>query len=438
MKPLESLRQKGFWIIDTIKGSPIKSQLEEVEFIMNHWGEPNVIEKQNEYLNSILNYVVDNVEFYKKYKGFNSLKDFPVVNKSIIKGQETLFYSPLYDMKKMFRQETSGSTGVPFVVYQNPEKRIRATADTLYFSKLAHYELGTRLYFSRVWDAKTTRSPWTCFKQNWVMHNASNLSDKDLSGFIETLEKDKSTKSVILFASTLAAIAKFVEINDLWPKCKVESFITISESLDSWTKKTIEKRFNSPVFSRYSNQELGIMGQFVEGKEEFLVNVASFYIEILDLEKDEPAKVGEEGRIVVTDLFNKAVPLIRYDTGDIAVLKPASENELRVPVFEKVGGRRVDYIFDTSDRLISPYVINTPMHEFLEISQYQFIQESANEYKMLLNIQDSTVFYRENDVVDMLKSYLGQDANIEIEYVKEIPVLKSGKRKQVVNNYKTV
>lgn len=77
------------------------------------------------------------------------------------------------------------------------------------------------------------------------------------------------------------------------------------------------------------------------------------------------------------------------------------------------------------------------MHEFQDISQYQFIQNGEKEYKMLLNLRPGLRrFEREKDMIVMLKSFLGFDANIDVEYVQEIPVLKSGKRKQVVNNYK--
>lgn len=436
MKLLEKMRQQIFWLLDLLKGSPLKKDLNDVTYIMNHWGEHDVENKIDGYVKNILDYATENIEFYKKYRNYQSLQDFPVINKSMIRGHEEQFFSPLYDMDKMFRQETSGSTGVPFVVFQDPSKRRRARADTLYFSKLAHYELGSRLYFSRVWEARTVRSPWTCFKQNWIMHDASKLSDKDLAMLLDILSKDRSTKSIILFASTLTAIAKYIEKNDINPSCKIESFITISEALEPWTKNIIQKRFKTLVFSRYSNQELGIMGQHLSNSNEFMVNVASFKIEILDMEEDKPAKEGEAGRIVVTDLFNKAVPLIRYDTGDIAVLKSNSIKGRNIPIFEKVGGRRVDYIFDTHDKMVSPYVINTPMHEFLEIRQYQFIQESAKNYTMLLNLNDNNIFDRENEMIDMLKSFLGQDANITVSYVSEIPVLKSGKRKQVVNKYK--
>lgn len=168
---------------------------------------------------------------------------------------------------------------------------------------------------------------------------------------------------------------------------------------------------------------------------DFVLNIGSFYFEFLDLEEDKPVEPGKPGRIVVTDLFNRSMPLIRYDTGDIAIQKPTKKGEL--PKLLTVEGRRVDFIYSTSGDLISPYVINTPMHEFQDISQYQFIQNGEKNYKMLINLrQGLSEFGREGDMRAMLKSFLGFDANIEVEYVDEIPVLKSGKRKQVVSNYK--
>lgn len=435
MKLLEFLRNKVFWTLDTLQGGHLKRQLENISTIMNAPSDDLAARcMTEELLKNILNYAVANIPYYSQFGGWSALANFPIVNKSIIRNNESLFRSPHLVAKTLTARETSGSTGMPFVLYQDPGKRLRATADTLFFAHQAHYELGTRLYFSRVWDKKTTRSAWQCFRQNFIQHDASALSDNALKCLLRQLENDSSTKSVIIFASTLTAMAKYLERNNLTPKSQVQSFIAISEALPSWTKQVIENRFHAPVFSRYSDEELGIMAQQKENSEEFIVNRASFHIELLDLNSDNPVNDGEEGRIVVTDFFNHAMPLIRYDTGDIAIFKPNSNHTL----FAKVSGRRVDCIFDTQGNLVSPYVINTPMHEYLELQQYQFIQEGEKNYVMFLNLKDGVLFKQEDKMVTMLKSYLGEDAEIQIRYVKEIPVLKSGKRKQVVNNYKPV
>lgn len=430
-----TLRAKLFWLLDAMKGGDQKYHYEDLKDIMENYSSPNVQERLSLYLEEELNYATEHIEFYKNYKDFKRLQDFPVINKEIVRDNENLFLDHKYKKEELFKQETSGSTGMPFAVYQDPLKRKRATADTLYFSELAKYALGQRLYFSRVWDKETTRSAFTCFKQNWVIHESANLSEGMIENFLTDLEKDNSKKSVIIFASTLAAITKYIATKRCRTSAKVESFITLSESLDPTTKKLAKEQFGCTVISRYSDQELGIMAQQECDSDEFILNVGSYIFEFLDLNEDIPVEPGKPGRIVVTDLFNRSMPLIRYDTGDIAIQKPTMKGEL--PKLLTVEGRRVDFIYNTSGDLISPYVINTPMHEFQDISQYQFIQNREKDYKMLLNLRFGlTEFSKEHDMLAMLKSFLGSDANIEVEYVDEIPVLKSGKRKQVVNNYK--
>ena len=438
MKALEEIRNKLFWINDLFKGAPILSQYRDIQYMMHNWGNPDVLEKRDQYLSKILDYAVSNISYYRQYSGYSTLSDFPVLNKNIIRDNEDQFFNSRFDRSMLHRQATSGSTGAPFVVYQDPQKRKRATADTLFFSDMANYKVGARLYFSRVWESGTERSAFTKFKQNWVTHDSSNLSDQSIKDLLNDLENDNSTKNVLLFASTLSSIANYLEYHDIKPHTKIESFITVSESLDPTTKTIIQKRFCAPVVSRYSNQELGIMAQQPFDSDDFVINVASFYFELLDLEEDKPVACGCPGRIVVTDLFNHSMPLIRYDTGDVAILNENVENNSHLPTFKRIDGRRVDFIYDTKGNLLSPYVINSPMHVYMDIQQYQFIQDSSNHYTMLLNLKEGVQFKNESDMLSMLKTYLGNDAIIEVKYVNEIPVLKSGKRKQVINNYKPV
>lgn len=431
MPLMAMMRNHLFWMIDHLHGGGISQDVNDIRRIME--GDFALVrEKQETRLKAILEYATQKIPFYQKYRECKQLDDFPVVNKGLIRDDISQFMNNEFERDKLFVQGTSGSTGAPFEVFWDSGKRRRATADTLYFSQLAHYEVGSRLYFSRVWEHGSERSKLTCLKQNWVVHDSRNLNDESLETFVRQLQEDSSPKNVILFASTLSSIAKYLERNKLNPDCKIISFITLSESLDDITKAVIEKRMNTRVYSRYSNQELGIMAQHFDGSNEFRVNEASFHIELLDLDSDKPVVDGVPGRIVVTDYFNHAMPLVRYDTGDVAVAR--HENDQLI--FKRVDGRRVDCIFDTKGRMVSPYVINTPMHEFLEIQQYQFIQNEANDYEMLLNLKDKGNFQREQDMLSMLREYLGDDANIKVRYVDEIPVLKSGKRKQVVNNYK--
>jgi phenylacetate-CoA ligase len=214
---------------------------------------------------------------------------------------------------------------------------------------------------------------------------------------------------------------------------KIQTIIGIGEALSKSTFEKLKKVFNCNIVSLYSNQEMGMLAQECVEHKEFHVNNASYYIELLKIDSDDPVRVGEPGRIVVTDLFNHAMPLIRYDTGDIGIWKKEAECGWNSQVFSSVQGRMVDSIFDTQGKRLSPHNIGMLMLPFDRLLQYQFIQEGARQYTLKLNGAEG--LYEEAAFVAVFKDFLGQDAEIGIEHVHEIPVLASGKRKKVVSHY---
>lgn len=193
-------------------------------------------------------------------------------------------------------ESTSGSTGVPLKIYQDPIKRRRATADTIAFSDIAGYKFGTKLYYSRVWNKYNRKSSLSAKLQNIVMYDSDKLDDDDLQKFLTALENDKTEKSVLIFASTLTALYRYMVMNNKETTAKVKVFITMSESLPKDVRIGIERLFNTIVVSRYSNCECGIMAQQCGKSDEYHVNKSSFYVEILDLETNKHVKEGEKGR----------------------------------------------------------------------------------------------------------------------------------------------
>ena len=184
----------------------------------------------------------------------------------------------------------------------------------------------------------------------------------------------------------------------------------------------------------YSNQENGLLAQECVENKEYHINRASYYIELLKPDTDDPVHVGEPGRIVVTDLFNHAMPLIRYDTGDVGIWKKEAECGWNSQVFSSIQGTLVDFIYDTKGNMVDTGIISLNMWPFDKLLQFQFIQENAKQYVLKLNGADG--YYEDGTFIDLFKDILGSDAEIVIEHVDEIPVLASGKRKCVMSKYK--
>jgi len=337
----------------------------------------------------------------------------------------------------MIKVSTSGSTGVPFSLYQNKDKKLRNTADTLFFAKLANYEVGNKLIYFRDWDGNA-KGKLAAFMQNLVLINSNDLQEDIIKDFLLHLKNDHTSRiNMIGYPSAFEIVCDYLDKNQ--PSIKIDnvtSIITIAEALDSNTKSRLKKYFNCPVVSRYSNNELGMLAQQKAGAgEHFYMNTASYFIELLAVDSDRHVKNGEIGRIVVTDLFNYCMPVIRYDTGDLGILSEetqAGEN----PALARIEGRKMDMIYDPNGKLVSPHYFHL-LTTYSGLLQYQFIQKNENTYLCKLNVEKVLVA-EENKVRMKLMDLLGPEANIKFEYVDEIPLLASGKRKKVLNEFKVI
>jgi phenylacetate-CoA ligase len=430
----EWIRRKTFWAQDFLTGSKIRKHYIDIKNVMENGMDPNVTKSHADKLNGILKYATENVEFYKRSKPFSSIKSFPVINKSIIKNNYQAFQSPEFLRAAVVNMHTSGSTGTPFVVRQDRNKRNRVLAEMIYFWGKAGYQIGIKYVFFRIWTSLNRQNKLSAWARNVLMCNILRLDEENLEEIRRTISSDHKIKMLLGYGSTFENLANYLSKRGDTPEMySVHTIISFGEALPDITQKKLKKVFNCNTVSLYSDQELGMLAQECVENKEFHVNSASYHIELLKMDSDDPVSFGESGRIVVTDLFNYAMPLIRYDTGDMATWKKEAECGWNSQVFSSVEGAMIDLIYDTKGNKISPHTISVLMWPFDKLLQFQFIQEGVSQYVLKLN--GSEGHYDDATFLDLFKDTLGKDAEIGIEHVNEIPVLASGKRKIVVSNY---
>ena len=165
------------------------------------------------------------------------------------------------------------------------------------------------------------------------------------------------------------------------------------------------------------------------------LNHASYIFEFLKLDNDAMADYGELARIVITDLHNYAFPIIRYDTGDVGILLPPNEYSNGYPILGKLYGRRFDVCYTTENNPFSPMALGRMFKHIDGVLQWQFVQTMGGEY-MVKIIPDKSKEIDTKFIDEQLREIVGNDAKIELVYVEDIPVLNSGKRKMVVNQWK--
>lgn len=429
------LLRRFYWTKDFFNGKPVGIFYKELkkcsknkEFARN---------LKQERLNALLNYATSNCEFYKGYKG-KDLSSFPVVNKRIlIENHDKIIvpedinpYQP--SGSKYHIQKTSGSTGTPFAIEQDVRKRNRRVAELKYFGEIVGFKSHESLIHLRIWTKWQSKSKKQIFWENIVPFDISNLNEEHLSELTKVIIENKAV-CLRGYASSFDLYAKYLETHPArFPKLKIA--IAGSEALFDSTRDLVRKNMKCEIISQYANEENGILAQEIPGSTDhhFYINNDGYVFEVLKFDSDEPAEYGELGRIVLTDLFNYAFPVIRYDNGDTCILeKDASSGEIYI---SKLFGRKLDMVFNTDSEPVFPMTLARILKNFDGIKQWQFIQTDKTKYTLKLCID--SIFAENNSedtVLRNLTEIFGEASNIHVEYVDDIPVLQSGKRKSVVN-----
>lgn len=422
MKTPEQLRA-DFWKEDELQGSVIRSQYDEIKRVLADcdmkWAEERLLE--------IKKHAIENTEFYKNYTVDDK---FPVCDKMAFISDYEQHKAKGGFQEPIHTSSTSGSTGTPFTVIQDFRKRKRNIADLKVFGERCDYPSNERMVFFRVLSEKLHRTPEQEDRENIYYIDSSKLDNGHLQSMIDAVI-EKKPRIVFSYSSTLVELGKYAKNKGYSAKdFSMSSLLIAGEGILEPDRKMLEEVFGCKLYRRYSDMEMGILGQDMGNGSAYELNWGSYYFECLKMHSDEPTEDGEIGRIVITDLFNRAFPMIRYDTGDLASMIRPTDG--RLPYYSEIYGRVRDCVYSTDGGLVSAAKISVSMWGMSEIKQWQFIQETQKGYVLKLNCENGM---NTELVINRLKDVLGDDAEITVEYVEDIPVLSSNKRRAVICNY---
>ena len=435
------VRNKAFWLLDGLKNGQVKNAYKTISDIdRRDSGDLYIADYQDEAWKLLRSHAVNETSFYKNYRENDSLREFPIISKNDIKSQQDAFLSNKYNKEDLVQMSTSGSTGTPFVSYQNSNKKKWVNAEVIYYSEKVGYRLGDNLSYIRTVVKQNKKSGLKQFLQNQTLINCGLLNDEGIQTLLMRLQQQSKKGNVTLLAygSTYKLISDYIHRKGIThiDGLKITGGISGSDLLFDDVRSQMEKFFGGyKLVSRYSNEENGVIGQDDSVNNVFEINEASYIVEIVD-DNGKTVPDGVIGHIVVTDLYNYAMPMIRYDTGDMGAIEYLDNKGRRKRCIGSFSGRKVDMIFDDEGNPLSPHTVTNYMWDYTEIKQFQVIQNCKNEYVIKLNVDGN--FEREEALIATYKQLFGKSANIQVEYVDEIPVLNSGKRRYIINNYKTI
>lgn len=429
------LKRSLYWTKDFFAGRKVRKHFLEIRKVLKNGKDGKEIQKKK--LEELLVHATSFSEFYKQYKG-KSLTEFPVVNKSILIENKDIVavpfqHIPEQETQEIHIQKTSGSTGTPFSVLQDSRKRHRRVAELKYWGESVGFKSHEKLAQCRIWTKWQSKSKKQAFWENIFPINVSKMDDNTLAVLCETIRKNKIV-SIRAYASWYDKLVEYFENGKGNPKDlkSVKVAISSSEALNEETRRKMLELTGVHIVECYADEEGGVLAQQKLNDSNYYLNHASYFFEFLKLDSDQPAEYGELARIVFTDLYNYAFPLIRYDTGDTGVLEKNSESD-QWDYMSKLYGRKLDLVYNEKGEPIHPMNFARILKNIEGIRQWQFIQKSQKEYVVKLKADERL---DEKYITKEIKAIVGENTVLTLEMVDEIPVLASGKRKSVICEWK--
>ena len=201
-------------------------------------------------------------------------------------------------------------------------------------------------------------------------------------------------------------------------------------------KALLEKQIGVAVVNEYGASELDLIA-FQNKNDNWQVNSETLFVEILD-ENNQPLPHGEEGRVVITSLYNKAHPFIRYDIGDIGILSKAST--FKTPILEKLVGRTNDIAILPSGKkaagLTFYYITKTLIEDDGNVKEFVIEQLKKDTFKIIYSSDDELSHEKKSIIKKEMERYL--EPGITVLFSRE-PILKrskSGKLRQFTSHVK--
>ena len=329
-----------------INGFPIKkakAELRKIQSIPEQEFDAFLQNKKQE----IIDYHLKNNSSYQKLVGkitFNNWSDLPTMTKKNFQKPLIERLSKGFSLKNVYVNKTSGSSGDPFIFAK--DKFSHALTWAIIINRFGWHGIDfntsyqARFYGIPLDFIGNRKERFKDFLTNRFRFSIFDLSDKVLEIFLNKFQTRKFdyingyTSSIVLFAKFLQQ--KNTVLTAICPTLKV--CIVTSEMLFEEDKILLEKQFGVPVVNEYGASELDLIA-FQNPDGEWQVNSETLFVEILD-DDNNVLPYGKEGRIVITSLFNKAHPFIRYDIGDIGILDEKST--AKKPILLQLIGRTND------------------------------------------------------------------------------------------------
>ncbi len=383
------------------------------------WNQEQINKYQLQRLRDLLRYSYENVPFYKKrliennltpdsIKSIEDFKKIPPLTREDLQRNVDDLLSKTINRNRLSRHSSSGTTGIPIIFYKDKNARSADIAATYVLWNLAYYSIGNKRL--HIWGNPESAQRWRTISSKT---KGLLLNHKNFPSYLINLKENHSKLINLIntykpdyiegYTSFIYLLAKFISDNKLnvhYPK----RVLTTAESLYPYQKQIIENVL-APVVDYYGCGEInGIAIQCVS---------RNYHILEPRVLVEEEEITSSARQIILTDLENLSMPLIRYKVGDL--IDGLDKNEkcecgLKSAFFRNLQGRTTELVSLPNGQIISPVSIfgGTAFRKVANFIRHQTIWNGKYFifiFEVTANFSDGDKNILESIIKDMLKNY---------------------------------
>ena len=387
----------------------------------------------------IISYHLKHNSFYKTFGKTINPSDWntiPIMTKKDLQQPLDTLMSDGFTKKNVYVDKTSGASGQPFIFTK--DKFCHALTWAIIKNRFGWFNIDfntskqARFYGIPLDKKGYYIEKMKDFVSQRTRFNVFDLSDKAFENWL-TVFKTKELEYMNGYTSPMVQFAKYLKRKNIVLRSECPSLkvcITTSEMLFENDKQLLETQFGVPVVNEYGASELDLIA-FVKPNGKWLVNSETLFVEVLD-DNNTVLPYGEEGRLVITSLYNKSQPFIRYDIGDIGIL--SKESSLKEPILEKLAGRTNDMAILPSGKkaagLTFYYITKSIIEDDGNVKEFVIEQTKLDTFKIIYVSSKNLSEEKMQHITIEMEKYLEKGLKINFERQKKLVRSKSGKLKQ--------
>lgn len=370
----------------------------------------------------------------------SDLQKLPVLSRSVLAANQQDLLSTSADKSSLQVNYSSGSTGQRAQFAQDLDFRLWMRAHQLRtYSWCGNWQLGepfVLLWGSEIyWRLRQPIERWENRLTNRREFNTFRLSPALVRRFADELERF-SPVLVSSYANALHLVARELELRRR-SLHRLRAVQATSEPFPPELRSRVSDAFSCQVYDKYGMRETNIVAHESPDHSGMMVQSENVIVEILD-DDGNVCPQGQPGRVVVTALNNFAMPLIRYETSDIAALLPRPAGQtLPFPTMTPVAGRRHDLIVIPGGGHVDSYFFSYLLMQQPEIHWFQVEQHVPEELVIRLYAPGGLNAALRDVLADRIRHHTGFAFRIYFDTMARMPVSSTGKFRLCVSHVTT-